>query len=1069
MVHNKIYFQSSQTGSPPKWKQFVKDAAAKGIPVYAIATDSMATIDDVQEFGAAGSRCNYRPTGKLTPNEMKLIDPKWQSVWGSYNLEVPTYNIYKSNNEAHKTYERAAFNHVEATLFKLPPTLDLNISTVSTWNEIRPYVGWNDTEAIDGFSGWADVIGWQAYYIGVELVTRKQAGLPWFRWAAFAFAGGNPDEGVWEAEGMLEYLKLAARHPSVLGVALHEYSFTMDIWREFGSRNFVGRFEKLFDACDKHDIPRPWVEIKEWGWEEADIPDTDTAMRHIKEVSAYYAKFPEIKFAAIWTTRKWHGGEDIHKKVQALAPHLYEFALSAEHSTPEPKPEPQPLPPQPTKGKNILQNGGFEDDWGKDKSHDALKIKPDGSIEQLKVGNIFTPPNWLVYFYHDEGKLAQPEVRDARHKERVKDGTKGQLLFTFFKNHHAGFLQTVPTVAGQQLQLSASAHAWSNHQDPDEPRKYPKPDEPKWSEGVGYGGNFILEGDTDDDASRNFTFRIGIDPTGGTDPASSDIVWGHGAHIYNEYYEVPNATTTATGDKSTVFVESKTLWPYKHNDAYWDSISLVASEPVIVPPVVEPPDETPLPPAIPLEQFIWETAQADVKVNPNAALQKEMYAGGYTIAGFERWKIYDDGETYAIQAAQNIETQVVDRAYVAKVPDWGDVFYVTYEDAYPPVKPPEPVELPKPPKPPKPNGEIKIIDIVDKLPKHTTKKYRKRDLAKATHIVIHHTVSPPDRPISSIASYHVSRGWPGIGYHYVISGSGDIYQTNYNETMSYHVGGQNHYAIGVSLQGNFQENQPPKAQIEAAASLVEHLKKVVPSISNVEPHRGMPKQATACPGNTWENWLWKISGDSKPEIAPSANTIDMAPYFSPPANRSRGDVFILSNNWGGGNERVQLQADNGKVFVTKNQQYEQRSIGSNRIHLELDTSPGGGEYYTVKSNTGWMPRHWNVGGRFRRVEDVKYHDKGDCKFKRAARFETDLLFTAHHKAWTSDSGITFADVVELAWEVNRGDGSTYIDERYWFARGYGLVGWQKHNGWKSWASELTQGQGNNVRETTGCL
>ena len=53
------------------------------------------------------------------------------------------------------------------------------------------------------------------------------------------------------------------------------------------------------------------------------------------------------------------------------------------------------------------------------------------------------------------------------------------------------------------------------------------------------------------------------------------------------------------------------------------------------------------------------------------------------------------------------------------------------------------------------DGEIEIIDIVDELPKHETKTYARRDLTDITTLTIHHTVSPVDRSIESIASYHI--------------------------------------------------------------------------------------------------------------------------------------------------------------------------------------------------------------------------------------------------------------------------------------------------------------------------
>jgi hypothetical protein len=156
----------------------------------------------------------------------------------------------------------------------------------------------------------------------------------------------------------------------------------------------------------------------------------------------------------------------------------------------------------------------------------------------------------------------------------VHSGRKGILLFTFFRKHDAGFLQQVSVAPGAQLRLSAWAHAWSNHKDKSHPERFPHPDDGAWSEGPGYEAGFCLEGEAPDDNWRNFTFYVGIDPTGGINPLADTVVWGRGAHIYNEHAQVPAVEATAQSDTVTVFLRSKTLWPFKHNDAYWDDAEL---------------------------------------------------------------------------------------------------------------------------------------------------------------------------------------------------------------------------------------------------------------------------------------------------------------------------------------------------------------------------------------------------------------------------------------------------------------------------------------------------------------
>jgi hypothetical protein len=72
-----------------------------------------------------------------------------------------------------------------------------------------------------------------------------------------------------------------------------------------------------------------------------------------------------------------------------------------------------------------------------------------------------------------------------------------------------------------------------------------------------------------------------LDPTGGVNPFAESVVWGTGASIYNQYGEVPAVEVTATGPVMTVWLRSRTLWTFKHNDAYWGaaSLELVEEEP----------------------------------------------------------------------------------------------------------------------------------------------------------------------------------------------------------------------------------------------------------------------------------------------------------------------------------------------------------------------------------------------------------------------------------------------------------------------------------------------------------
>jgi hypothetical protein len=240
-----------------------------------------------------------------------------------------------------------------------------------------------------------------------------------------------------------------------------------------------------------------------------------------------------------------------------------------------------------------LKNGGFEADWADEKSHRCMVFPKEGVPYEKNVGNIFVPPGWTFWFYHDPGRYDQPEGRDSwkeKAPERVRGGEKAYMWFTFNRSHDAGLFQQVSVGVGARVRFTAWMHAWSNGLSEADGGK---PSNGLWSDGAGFehvaweAGTLPHDtGDKWDDAKPNFTFWVGIDPGGGTNPLADTVVWGQGYHIYNGYVKQLEAEAVATSDTVTVFIRSKTLWAFKHNDAYVDDAELVVLQPGVTPPEV---------------------------------------------------------------------------------------------------------------------------------------------------------------------------------------------------------------------------------------------------------------------------------------------------------------------------------------------------------------------------------------------------------------------------------------------------------------------------------------------------
>jgi LysM repeat protein len=79
---------------------------------------------------------------------------------------------------------------------------------------------------------------------------------------------------------------------------------------------------------------------------------------------------------------------------------------------------------------------------------------------------------------------------------------------------------------------------------------------------------------TRSDASAGASLKLGIDPTGGTDPNAAAIQWSAGIAPYDQWGQM-TVTATVQGDAVTVFLYTTQSAGLAINEAYWDQVSLV--------------------------------------------------------------------------------------------------------------------------------------------------------------------------------------------------------------------------------------------------------------------------------------------------------------------------------------------------------------------------------------------------------------------------------------------------------------------------------------------------------------
>jgi LysM repeat protein len=222
---------------------------------------------------------------------------------------------------------------------------------------------------------------------------------------------------------------------------------------------------------------------------------------------------------------------------------------------------------------NLLVNGDFETwDW----SNPGFPFQ-DG-IPEVQVAQ-----GWRA-FYVDRAPAGvsmpehwkRPEFRDVKASEypyRVRSGALGQKYFTFGGQHIAGIYQQVGNITpGTSLRFSIYMQTWSC-----------VPATEQW--------NVCPTGSRSNSPSPMHT-RVGIDPFGGANPWSPNVIWSPEREAYDQWtrFEVDAVARAST---VTVFTYSQPNWSDHvfriNSDVYIDEGSLIALNPVAATPTPSPP------------------------------------------------------------------------------------------------------------------------------------------------------------------------------------------------------------------------------------------------------------------------------------------------------------------------------------------------------------------------------------------------------------------------------------------------------------------------------------------------
>ena len=155
---------------------------------------------------------------------------------------------------------------------------------------------------------------------------------------------------------------------------------------------------------------------------------------------------------------------------------------------------------------------------------------------------------------------------------------------------------------------------------------------------------------------------------------------------------------------------------------------------------------------------------------------------------------------------------------------------------------------------------------------------------KPEWIVIHHSLSPATQTFATIKDYHIRvRKFDTIGYHYLITNDGTIYQGRPDLMHGAHCVAVNEpnvnaRSIGICLVGNFDKYMPTPAQITSLKSLLRVLiaRYSVP-LEKIVPHRhflGKPPYKSCFGLRLSDDWAQDLISEDIPPVIPPVLNIE---------------------------------------------------------------------------------------------------------------------------------------------------------------------------------------------------
>lgn len=244
--------------------------------------------------------------------------------------------------------------------------------------------------------------------------------------------------------------------------------------------------------------------------------------------------------------------------------------------------------------------------------------------------------------------MARPAFQSVTTPGLERSGDSAQMWTCNYQSCWGGVYQTFPTTPGEVCEVGVWVQSWSAANLETSERR-----------------SDLANGSDRD----NSTWRIRVDPTGGTYAWSSSVIasreFGYADGIYDAFAPI-SFTFAATGDQATVFFENLRLWPFPHNENIIDDAYVYCQkpeQPLVVESPPPPPADSPEA-AFRLGEFtLLGPPQGDIQVSGVIDILRMedelwLYYVGPTDGGVMGLAISQDGRTWTHQGTVTLEAAI---------------------------------------------------------------------------------------------------------------------------------------------------------------------------------------------------------------------------------------------------------------------------------------------------------------------------------------------------------------------------------------------------------------------------